>query len=133
MMLAEARLQSFARSLGIADWTPDAYGRRTLRFDGMLVQFEELDRRTIQMETRLGRLPAESWQAESVLQSMLRANLARRAAGRLAPGVLTIDETSAIVFLFHVIKVDSIADHEFLESVDAFVSDCEFWRARWRE
>lgn len=133
-MLAEARLDALADRLGVRDWAPDADGRRTLRFDGdLVVRFERQDSRTIQLQVRLGKLPDEPWAAENLLQSLLKANLARRGAGRFAPAVLSLEEKTRIAFIFCTVLADSTDDGGFAETVDWFVSDAEFWRERWRE
>lgn len=133
-MLAEARLDALADRLVVRDWAPDADGRRTLRFDGdLVVAFETPDAKTVRMQVRLGKLPDEPWAAERLLESLLKANLARRAAGKFAPAVLSLEEKTRMAFIFCTVLADSTDDGGFVEAVDWFVSDAEFWRERWRE
>ena len=117
-------LKGWLRGRGIADVESNDRGDYTLLFDGEYeVQLSQLTR-TITLEADLGSLSSDRAAASSVLDEIMRLQLAD---SKNAMEVLALDSEDNHLVLFRNLQAERLNAERFADALSEFVNGLEFW------
>jgi len=126
-MTADELIASLIRRLELSDLEPEESGGWRIVFDGDVCVdvYAEGDKK-IRLETALGPLPEDEYQAERLIRSVLARNLTLLAGG-VARNVLFLHPDRSILSMERTEFAENSDEESFAASVEDFVNAAEAW------